>query len=404
METTTLGSSKDVEHDHGDSGAGAGALLGGALVGASLMYFLDPLSGARRRKRVVDRVNHVMHVAESATGKTARDVRNRAQGLAASVRSRISRDAADEWVLAERVRAELGRVVSHPGAISVNVDGGTVILRGAILASEVDRLVERLRGVRGVEEVVSWMDPHETADNVPALQGGVARRGGKFELRQENWTPAARLLVSAVGGSLAVYGARRRDPLSALLGFAGLAMLTRAVTNTELKRLAGREGRRAVDIQKTINICAPIDVVFTFLTDFENWPRFMTHVREVRRTAPGRQHWVVDGPAGTTVEWDAEITRSIDNELVSWRSVDGSTVQHAGTLRVDPNEDGTTRAQIQMSYNPPAGAAGHAIAVLFRADPKHQLDDDLARLKTTIETGTPPRDAARRDTPMNAPL
>ena len=59
-----------------------------------------------------------------------------------------------------------------------------------------------------------------------------------------------------------------------------------------------------------------------------------------------------------------------------------------------PTDQGTTRLDIQMSYNPVFGAAGHAIATLFRKDPKHQLDDDLARLKTTIETGVRPHDAA----------
>ena len=379
------------------SAGGAGWMIGSALVGASLMYLLDPQGGARRRRLIGNRFNHAAHAARDATGKTLRDVRNRAQGLTASARSRFTSDDGDEWVIAERVRSELGRVVSHPSSIRVGVDDGVVTLGGDVLASEVDRLLDRIRKVRGVRDLQSNLAVHERADNVPALQGGVPRTGEEFELRQENWTPAARLAVSVVGGALTLYGARRRGLIGGAAGLAGAALIARAASNTQIGQLAGMRGRRAIDVQKTINIDAPIDEVFTFFTDYENWPRLMTHVREVRETSLGRQHWVVDGPAGTTIEWDAEITQFVQNQLVSWRSVEGSPVRHAGTIRLDPNERGGTRVQIRMSYNPPAGAAGHAIAVLFRADPKHQLDDDLARLKTTIETGTPPRGAAQRD-------
>jgi uncharacterized membrane protein len=149
-----------------------------------------------------------------------------------------------------------------------------------------------------------------------------------------------------------------------------------------------------VNVQKTINIDAPLDQVFAFCTDYENWPRFMTNVHEVRETQPGLQHWTVEGPGGKEFEWDSEITRLVPGELVSWKTVDGAAVKHTGIMRFDRNEDGSTRVQVRMSYNPPAGTAGHALARLFGADPKRQMDEDLARLKTTIETGTTPHDAA----------
>jgi len=125
----------------------------------------------------------------------------------------------------------------------------------------------------------------------------------------------------------------------------------------------------------------------------------MSHVRSVTssgRSHGGQQqtHWVVDGPAGASVSWDAVTTLFIPNELIAWKTVDGSAIQHAGRIRFIPTDEGATRVDIQLSYNPVLGAAGHAVAALFRRDPKHQLDDDLARLKTTIETGVSPRDAA----------
>lgn len=102
----------------------------------------------------------------------------------------------------------------------------------------------------------------------------------------------------------------------------------------------------------------------------------------------------MSGPAGVPVEWDAEITERIPNKTIAWKTVPGATVEHAGIVRFDPNPDGTTRVEIRMSYNPPAGAIGHVVASLFGADPKSEMDADLARMKTLIETGIRPHDAA----------
>jgi uncharacterized membrane protein len=126
----------------------------------------------------------------------------------------------------------------------------------------------------------------------------------------------------------------------------------------------------------------------------------MSHGRAVRASAPRaavgggeRTHWEVDGPAGAIVAWDAVTTRFVPNELVAWKSVDGAAIRQAGRMRFERNDDGTTRVHIELQYNPPAGVVGHAVASLFRRDPKHLMDDDLARLKTAIETGSAPRDA-----------
>jgi uncharacterized membrane protein len=214
-------------------------------------------------------------------------------------------------------------------------------------------------------------------------------------LLQENWTPAARFLVGLLGGALAAQAARRRDALGSVVGLIGLTLLSRSATNTELRRLLGGGGRRGVEIQKAVNIAAPIDEVFAFFTNYENFPRFMSHVREVRDTANGTSHWVVDGPAGVPVEWDAVITKLESNEVLAWKSMPGEAIKSAGIIRFVENDDGTTHVDLRMSYNPPAGAIGHAAAKLVGRDPKKQMDDDLARAKTFLETGRPPHDAAQ---------
>jgi uncharacterized membrane protein len=205
---------------------------------------------------------------------------------------------------------------------------------------------------------------------------------------QDNWSPGVRMLGGLAGTALAAstfrLGGVPRVAGSAL----GLGLLARSVTNLPVKRLVGvGAGRRAVDIQKAIVINAPVREVFDFYSNFENFPRFMTNVREVRDLGEGRSHWVVDGPAGITAEWDARMTAFEPDRLIAWRSEEQSMVGNAGVARFDPEPKGGTRISVRMSYNPPGGALGHAVATLFNSNPKQEMNEDLGRLKTLIETG-----------------
>jgi uncharacterized membrane protein len=361
-------------------------LLGGIGLGTGLMYLLDPNQGRRRRSYLRDQTVRAGHAISECMDTTTRDVRNRAQGLAAEAGSRLRRDEAPDEVLVERVRSAMGRAVSHPHAIQVTAEGGRITLSGPVLAGEVDGLIAAVSRVRGVRAVENRLEVHQHPGNVPALQGG-STRPGRYGLARENWPPATRLLVGTAGSALAVYGAIRRDALGAGLGIAGLGMVARSATNLPVDRLTGvGAGRRAIEFQKAINIAAPIEEVYAFCITYENWPRFMSHVREVH--GEGQQsHWVVDGPGGVPVSWDAMVTQFVPNEVLAWKSVEGSMIQQAGIMRFDRNPDGTTRVEIRMSYNPPAGAIGHAFATLLGANPERQMDEDFNRLKSLIEEG-----------------
>ena len=381
-------------------------LAGGIGLGAAFMYMLDPDRGRRRRALVRDKLASAANKTPDAIGATARDLRNRARGLAAQAGSVFSIEEVSDEVLVARVRSWMGRVVSHPHAIEVAADQGRVRLSGPILASEVDDLLSCVRGVSGVTEVDDQLEAHDQAGNVPGLQGGVARPGDRFELMQENWSPTARLLAGAAGGALAAYGFSRRDPLSLALGAVGVGLLARGVTNMEMKQLLGiNAGRRAVEIQKNINISAPVEEVYRFWSNLENFPRFMTNVREVRDNGNGSSHWVAAGPGGISVEWDAVVTEQVPNEILAWKSVKGAVVENSGIIHFARNADGSTAVDIKLSYNPPGGAAGHAVAVLLGSDPKRQMDEDLMRMKSFIETGVEPHDAAQSsEAAVNQPL
>ena len=389
----------DTEKERTAGGKGLFALLGAAGVGAALAYYLDPDRGARRRHMMRDKLVHARSRAGDAIGTTARDLGNRARGLVAETRGRFARQEADDPVLVARVRTALGRVASHPKALEVTAEDGRVTLGGVALRSEAEKILEAARAVSGVSEVYDQLELHETPDGIPALQGGVHREP-RPELAQEKWAPATRLVMGVAGGAVALWGLRRKGWPGVAARLAGAAVAKRAITNMPVRQLAGvGAGRRPIDVQKSITVQAPVARVFAFFTEWENWPRWMSHVREVRSigSASGedRTHWVVDGPAGTTVSWDAITTALLPNEQIAWQSIEGGPIEHSGVVRFTPTTDGATIIDVRMSYSPPAGAVGHAVASILGRDPKHQMDDDLARLKTTIETGTPPRDAAR---------
>jgi uncharacterized membrane protein len=98
-------------------------------------------------------------------------------------------------------------------------------------------------------------------------------------------------------------------------------------------------------------------------------------------------HTKVAGPAGSTAEWDAVITEQIPNRVIAWESVEGSPVKTQGRVQFLENRNGGTRISVRMAYTPPAGALGHAVVAILGKDPKHQMDQDLALLKSLMETG-----------------
>ena len=156
-------------YEEGDRG-GFGRVVAGALVGAAIMYLLDPDRGARRRSLLRDKVVRAGNVSSDRLGKLGRDLRNRATGVAAETRSRFRSGDVDDAVLIERVRSEIGHRASHPGSIVVTAMDGEISLSGPVLADEKDKLIATAKGVRGVKHVHDRLTCHDTADGIPGLQ------------------------------------------------------------------------------------------------------------------------------------------------------------------------------------------------------------------------------------------
>jgi uncharacterized membrane protein len=380
------------------------SLFASVGLGASLMYFLDPIHGARRRSRMRDRCFHLMHRTTHAAATTRRDLKHRWQGLVALLQNGGRFEDVDDDVLKERVRATMGHFVSHSHAINVGASAGVVTLDGQIVEKEAANLLSAIRRVRGVKRVIDALERHERGVHVPALQGGQFPAGRRFDVLRPRWGPATRLTMGAAGAVVAFAGARRQGLPASAMRVAGGSLLARAVANVPLSELATLRWRHtAVNVQKTLTIHAPVGEVYAFWSLYERFPRFMSRVLDVtsNESRPMESHWKVMGPAGVPVEFDAEITRVVPNRLIEWRTIGGSAVAHSGTVRFDPEGARRTRTHIRISYVPPAGRIGHHVAAAFGADPKSSMDEDLVRMKTLIETGHAPRDAAQAIAPAN---
>jgi uncharacterized membrane protein len=128
--------------------------------------------------------------------------------------------------------------------------------------------------------------------------------------------------------------------------------------------------------------------VFRFWRNFENLPRFMDHLESVTVIDETRSHWVAKGPAGTRIEWDAVIHNEVIDDLIAWRSLPGSEVNHAGSVHFTPSADGSrTDVRVVLNYEPPAGKVGAAVAKLLGEDPSRQVEEDLRRFKQVMDSG-----------------
>ena len=195
------------------------ALLAGVAIGAGTMFLLDPDRGGRRRALIRDKAARAANKTTDGLDALRRDVGNRARGTAATLRVMLDQSRPDARKLIERVRAELGRVVSHPRAIDVSVlHDGCVGLTGPVLTSEADAALAAIARVRGVATVEDNLERHDTAEDVPALQGGRVRTARQTGRLQSPWSPAATLMVALTGTAVAAgvtYAMRASAPSAA---------------------------------------------------------------------------------------------------------------------------------------------------------------------------------------------
>jgi len=222
-------------------------------------------------------------------------------------------------------------------------------------------------------------------------------------IRTPNVHPVERIASVVGGGLLALSGIRNWSGKGGAMALAGAEMIRRGITGKcyiyqTLGVRTASPGQGAdttsvpyelgIHVRETITIYKPRPEVYRFWRAFTNLPRFMRHLKSVEHTGLNRTHWVAEGPAGIPVEWDAEIVNEVENEVIGWRSLEGSTVDSAGSVNFKDAPGGRgTELLVELQYNPPAGAVGALVAKMFARDPKAEIEDDLGRLKQYLESG-----------------
>jgi uncharacterized membrane protein len=145
---------------------------------------------------------------------------------------------------------------------------------------------------------------------------------------------------------------------------------------------------RGVRVQQSLTINRDREDVYQFWRNFENLPRFMRNLESVEVVGEKRSKWVAKGPVGMQVSWEAETVEDVENELLRWRSVEGSQIDTTGSIQFRPAPGNRgTEIRVLMTYDPPGGQLGAAIASLFGASAEMEIKQDLRRFKQIIETG-----------------
>ena len=140
--------------------------------------------------------------------------------------------------------------------------------------------------------------------------------------------------------------------------------------------------------KRSVTVGKPVEEVYAFWRDFENFPQFMRHLESVTDIGDGRTHWVAKSPAGKEVQWEEETTEDIENERIAWRSVEGSDIYNAGSVEFMPAPGGRgTEVRVTLEYDPPFGKLGSKVAMLWREEPGQQVQDSLRHFKQVMEIG-----------------
>jgi uncharacterized membrane protein len=137
--------------------------------------------------------------------------------------------------------------------------------------------------------------------------------------------------------------------------------------------------------EKNIRVNAPAEKVYQYWRNFENFPRFMEHVEEVRVLGGNDRmsHWKLKGPLGKTIEFDAELTQDEPGKQLGWNSRGGS-METSGVVTFTGLDEVTEVHVLMQWYDTPGGVIGEAVSRMFQ-DPEKMLEEDLMRFKDIVE-------------------
>lgn len=214
--------------------------------------------------------------------------------------------------------------------------------------------------------------------------------------------------ASALGGAaLAAWGLKHlreeRAPAGAMIAAAGMGLIARGATGhcpvyeaagVQTSRSDARAalgGTRGIDVEQSATINRQPDELYAWWRQLDQLPRIMRHLVAVKETNARHSHWIAKGPAGRSIEWDAEIVTDHPGELIVWRTLEGADLVSAGSVRFRPAPGGRgTEVRVHLQYDPPAGRLGAAVAWMFGAEPAQAIQEDLRHFKQLMEAGEVP--------------
>ncbi|HVH56091.1 MAG TPA: SRPBCC family protein [Vicinamibacterales bacterium] len=222
---------------------------------------------------------------------------------------------------------------------------------------------ERIRQHRNISDTERWV----------SMAGGAGLAAyGLTRGRTQGW------VLAGLGALLFRRGMRGHCDVYHLLG------LNTAGTGEDTRQALG--GSAGVIVEESVVINRPIAELYRFWRNLENLPRFMSHLESVERITDTLSRWRAKGPAGSTVEWNAEIINEVPDQVIGWRSIEGSDVVSAGSVNFDEAAVGRgTRVRVRLQYSPPGGKLGDAVARLFGSDAATEIRQDLQRFKQLVE-------------------
>ena len=218
-----------------------------------------------------------------------------------------------------------------------------------------------------------------------------------------NMKQSERWFSAAAGSALVVVGLAdlaRKSKGGLGMALAGAELLRRGITGHSLlyeylgmRKTGWGQGAETtsvpyelgVRVDDATTIQKPRDEVYRFWRNLSNLPRFASHIVSVEQVDRQRSRWVVHGPAGRRVKWDAEINYEVENERIAFRSLPGSEVELAGAVRFKDAPGGGTEVIVELQYNPPGGVLGAFAARMWGEEPSQQICDDLERIRHAIE-------------------
>lgn len=205
---------------------------------------------------------------------------------------------------------------------------------------------------------------------------------------ESNTKDQQRLITGAAGGALAVLGLIRRGPLGLLMAAAGGFLIFRAAGGSQMVNQVtggGPISSKPIFVEHSVVIDRPAQSVYDYWRKLDNLPQIMSHLETVTVLDERRSRWVAKAPLGTHVEWEAEVVNDKPGERIGWHSLPGATVDNAGSVQFESMPNGSTRLHVALSYRPPAGPLGAAVAKIFGEEPSQQIAEDLQKFKQSFE-------------------